>query len=265
MRHSPWLTLFCCISFFLLVASSMAQLPVRFQEGSLHGFLVLRTLEGEILASGDLIQTVRGGRITARLTFHFKDGSLSDETAVYTQRRQFRLVTDHLVQKGPSFPHPLDVLIDASKNNVTVRYKSEGGQEKVKSEQMGLPPDLANGILSTLIKNISPQGGETKLSMIVTTPKPRLVKLAIHPEGKDTLTIGGSRRDANHFVIKIEIGGITGVIAPIVGKEPPDLHFWTLRDAVPTFLKSEGPLYQDGPIWRIELTSPTWPDKKSHE
>ena len=45
--------------------------------------------------------------MTARLVFRFKDGSLSDETAVYSQRGRFRLLTDHVVQKGPSFSKPL--------------------------------------------------------------------------------------------------------------------------------------------------------------
>jgi hypothetical protein len=32
--------------------------------------------------------------------FRFKDGSRHDETAVFSERQQFRLVRDHLIQKG---------------------------------------------------------------------------------------------------------------------------------------------------------------------
>jgi hypothetical protein len=71
--------------------------------GLVHGFLTLSTLAGETLADGDLIQTTRGTRVTSRLVFHFRDGSLHDETAVFTQGRTFRLLTDHLVQKGRRF------------------------------------------------------------------------------------------------------------------------------------------------------------------
>ena len=71
--------------------------PVRHVEGIVHGFLVLRTLDGTAIADGDLIQNSRGNRVTARLIFRFKDGSLHDETAVFSQRQQFRLVSDHLV------------------------------------------------------------------------------------------------------------------------------------------------------------------------
>ena len=49
---------------------------------------------------------------------------------------------------------------------------------------MKLPPDLANGMIFTLLKNIVPESGEAKASMVVTTPTPRLVKLAISPKVK---------------------------------------------------------------------------------
>src|SRR5262249_23540304 len=96
-------------------ASGGEQVAVRHAEGLVHGFLALRSLDGAQLADGDLLQTSRGGRVTSRLVFHFKDGSLHDETAVYSQRQQFRLLTDHLVQKGPTFPRPIDMTIDALK------------------------------------------------------------------------------------------------------------------------------------------------------
>src|SRR5437763_155526 len=122
------------------------QVAVRHMEGLVHGFLALRTLEGTALADGDWIQTAQGTRVTSRLVFHFKDGSLHDETAVFSQRQQFRLVNDHLVQRGPSFPRPLDLSINATSGDVTVRYTDDHGKENTESEHLDLPPDLANGM-----------------------------------------------------------------------------------------------------------------------
>ena len=48
---------------------------VRFAEGRIHGFVVLRDLEDQILASGNLTQLASGNRVTSELTFHFKDVS----------------------------------------------------------------------------------------------------------------------------------------------------------------------------------------------
>ena len=89
--------------------------PVRHREGLLHGFLVLPRMEGEILADGDWIQTTRDDRVTDHLLFRFKDGSTHEETAVFSQRRNFRLLNAHVAQKGPEFPHPIEMTIDASR------------------------------------------------------------------------------------------------------------------------------------------------------
>jgi hypothetical protein len=103
------------------------------------------------------------------------------------QRGTFRLLSDHLIQKGPSFKHPLDASIDASTGQITVRYKEDAGKEKVLTQRLELPPDVANGLLFTLLKDIKPTVPQTKLSMVATTPKPQLVKLAILPEGRGTV------------------------------------------------------------------------------
>ena len=59
----------------------------------------------------DRIQVSRGGRVTNHLVFRFKDGSVRDETAVFSQRGIFRLLSYHLLQKGPTSPYPIEVSI----------------------------------------------------------------------------------------------------------------------------------------------------------
>jgi hypothetical protein len=95
--------------------------------------------------------------------------------------------------------------------------------------------------------------------MVAATPKPRLVKLEITAKGDEPFSIAGSSRKATHYVVKVEIGGVDGAIAPLLGKQPPDTHVWILGGEVPAFVKMEGPLYLGGPIWRIELACPVWP------
>lgn len=233
--------------------------PVRYAEGIVHGFLTLRAPDGALVANGDLIQNTRGDRVTSRLVFHFKDGSLRDETSVYTQRGAFRLVSNHLVQKGPSFPQPLDLTIDAASGQVTVRYTDDHGKPKVESEHMDLQPTLANGMTLTLLKNVRASAPLPELTMVVATPKPRLVKLELSSAGDDPLTTGTASRKATHYVVKIEIGGLAGLVAPLVGKQPADTHVWILGGDAPAFVKSEGPMFLGGPAWRIELVSPVWP------
>jgi hypothetical protein len=234
--------------------------PVRAVQGTIHGFLELRSEDGQVVASGDSFQVVRGSRVTSRTIFHFKDGSLDDETTVFSQRSAFQLISDHHIQKGPSFPHPMDVLIDVRSGQVTVHSTGKDGKEEVKSDHLDLPPDLANGLVPIVVQNLSPSSPALTVSMVVMTPKPRLVKLVISNVGKERCFVAGSSREAIHYSIKINLGGVVGVVAPLVGKAPPDIQIWTIGGESTTFARERGPLYAEGPMMTIQLASPTWPD-----
>jgi hypothetical protein len=251
--------LLACATLLQPATASAQAVAVRHPQGTLHGFLVLRTLKGDTLADGDVIQIARGNRVTTQLVFHFKDGSIHDETAVFSQGSTFRFLSDHLIQKGPSFPHPMDVLINGSTGQVTVHSTDDKGKPQVNTARLTLPPDVSNGGLLTLLMNLPPGSPERKLSMVAATPKPRLIKLAVSSTGEDTFSVGGSSRKATHYVLKVEIGGAKGVVAPMVGKQPPDTHVWILPGDAPAFVKLEGALAYETPVWRIELASPVWP------
>lgn len=249
---------------FLPFVSAVAEdVPVRYREGRVHGFLVLRDLNDRILASGTSLQYTNGNRVTNELAFRFKDHSTHHETTVFSQTRTFRLLTYHLVQKGPAFRRALDFSVITSTGQVTIRYTDDHGKEMTITERLDLPTDLANGMVSTLLGDIGPNAAKTTLSMLVATPKPRLVKLEISPAGEDAFTVAGAPGKATRYSVKVDIGGISGLVAPIIGKQPPDIHVWMAGGKAPGFVKSEGPLFQDGPVWRIELASPVWPKDKS--
>ncbi len=233
--------------------------PVRLVQGSLHGFLELRAEDGRVVASGDNLQVVHGDRVTTQTLFTFKDGSVDDETTVFSQHRTFQLIAYHRVQKGPSFPHPIDLTIDAPSGKVTVRSTGKDGKEEVKTDHVNLPPDLANGMVPLVLENMQPNTAETTVSVLVATPKPRIVKLVLSKRGEESFSLGGAPRKAIHYEIKIELGGVAGVVAPLIGKEPPNIQIWIIGGQAPGFLREQGPLYPDGPMMTIQLTSPVWP------
>lgn len=206
------------------------------------------------------MQVAHGIQVTLRILFNFKDGSIDDETTVFSQRGSFRLISDHHLQKGPYFPHPMDVLIDARSGQVTVRSTGKDGKEEVKTDHLDLPAELGNGMIPLIIDHIRSGATETTVPMLALTPKPRLIKLLISSLGEEPFAIVGSSRKAIHYEMKIQIGGIEGVVAPLVGKAPPNIELWIIGGLAPTFVKEEGPIYQDGPIMTIELASPVWPD-----
>ncbi|HKF51435.1 MAG TPA: hypothetical protein VKB26_03925 [Candidatus Acidoferrales bacterium] len=238
-------------------------IPVRHVEGVTHGFLIMRDTSGRAVAFGDMIQDTKHGRVSSRLTFHFKDGSLYDDTTIYSEHGAFRVLSDHLIEKGPSFKQPMETWVDATKSIFTAR-SFDKGKEKDVSQKLKIPRDLANGILYVVVKNIDPKATSTTVSMVVGTPKPRVVKVVISPVGEERFLVGDMNRTAIHYVMKIDIGGVAGVIAPVIGKQPANTDIWIASDGMPTFLKSQGPLYDQGPIWTIELILPSWP-KKSDE
>jgi hypothetical protein len=251
----PALTLFLTSA----VVLSAEPVAVRHVEGLVHGFLSLKAPDGKLLASGDLTQNANGDRVTSRLVFHFIDGSLSDETAVFSQRGTLLLLTDHLIQKGPSFATPLEMTIDRAAGRVVVRYENAKHEPKVDDEKMALPADLANGMFPIVMKNVRHDAFPPTVSYVAATPGPRLIKMKISVAGSEPFVVAGLKRSATHYVLKADIGGLAGLVAPIVGKQPPDSHIWILEGEAPAFVKSQAPMFMGGPLWQTELVSPVWP------
>jgi hypothetical protein len=95
---------------------------------------------------------------------------------------------------------------------------------------------------------------------VVATPKPMLIKLQIHAEGEDSFTAGTVTYKATRFNVHVDIGGLKGAVANLIGKEPPDTRVWILPGDCPSFVRAEGSMYDGGPIWRTELVSPIFPN-----
>ena len=257
--RSRFLAILLISACILSGVASATPVAVRYKEGLIHGFLVLSTLDGVAIAAGDLTQVARGDQVTTQLVFRFKDGSRQEETTVFSQRGNFRLISYHLVQKGPSFKNASDLSVTCATGQVTVRYTDNDGKEKVANEHLALPPDLGNGLIPMLLMNIRDGTRQIEVPMVVAAPKPRLVKIVLNAQGTEPFSLAGVSREAVHYVAKVDIGGVAGVVAPMVGKQPPDSQIWILGGEAPVFLKSETQSYMEGPMWRIELVSPVWP------
>ncbi len=234
------------------------QVRVIERQGDLHGFLLLKDANGKEIATGEQISEARGSVISWRTVFRFRDGSIDDEVTVFRQGSTFQLIRDHHIQKGASFPKPMDVTIDAAKGEVSWTDFSKNGNQ-TKSQQMKLPDDLANGMIPLLVENFPHGANSLTVSYLAADSKPRIVKLTIKPDGSDKVWIGPFAGQADRFDIHTEIGGVAGVVAPVIGKQPPDIKMWVVGRVVPVFIRLDGPLYEQGPIWTILLTAPTWP------
>jgi hypothetical protein len=227
------------------------QIPVHHTEGVSLGFLVLRNTAGEALAYGDWKQVLKAdGLVVDDLRFQFKDGSFYEEITKFTQHGKFRLVSDQVQERGPSFKHPSQSWIDVRSSTITVR-SAEKDEEKTTTKHLDLPDDLANGLLFVLLKNVDP-AAETTVSFVAASARPRVVKWNITPGPEKKIKVGFIEHKAQQYIVKTKIEGAAGAIAPLVGKQPPDIHVWLVKSEAPTFVEFEGPLSEDGPVWRTQ-------------
>jgi hypothetical protein len=237
-----------------------APVAVRFAEGVTHGFLLLHTTDGNLIATGDVTQVGRGGKVESRMSFRFKDGSLFDETVVFTQQRVFAMQSYHLVQRGPAFAEDTEIAMQHESGKYYVKTKShKDGKEEAIEGTLELPPDVYNGIVITLVKNL-PKGAGATIHLVAFTPKPLLIELEVEPAGEHKMMVGQLTKTAAHYVLKPHPGPWLELFAKLFGRMPSDYHVWVVTEGAPTFARFEGPLDPTGPVWRIELISPRWPE-----
>lgn len=207
---------------------------LKLAEGATHGFVVLRGEHGAVLAHGELIQTPQAHSVQSRLVFRFKDRSIYDETVTFSQKRVFRLLAYKLVQRGPSFPEASEITFD----RVGGRYRARVGDDTADGT-LELPEDLHNGMTGLLIRNL-PAGATGRGHVFAFTPKPRPLRTTLEREGEDRYHVGNAARTAARSLVTMELGGFTGAVANVLGKDPPDLRFWISTGPAPAFLKFEG-------------------------
>jgi hypothetical protein len=244
------------------VSIAAQPITVRVPDGGVRGFLVLRSVDDDRpLAHGELQSIPRGNRMESRLTWRFRDGSFQDETTTYVERPALKLLSYKQIQRGPSFPEDVEASFSREPGRWEIRRR-EKGKDKDEPETLSgtieLPADVYNGLTLTVLRNL-PRGASANGQMLAFTPKPRFVKVAMRPVAEDPIILGEARRTATRYLVDLEVGGIAGIFAAVAGKEPPDLRYWLVGGDVPAFVKFEGALFLNGPVWRIEQTVPSWP------
>jgi hypothetical protein len=258
MKVRPVSLLVVIAVLFWSYAVEAAPIRVRLIEGNFRGFLVLRSLDGTAIAYGEVSQKPTGNLVECRTILRFKDGSMYDEAATFSQKSVFRLEGYRLVQHGPSFP-TLEVSFDRKSGQYQARSQAEkDGKQKDAGGIFEMPEDLYNGMALILLKNL-PGGAGATVHMAVFTPEPRLIEMEWSWEGADEVRLGGRVMKTMRSLVKLKIGGLTGVVAALVGKSPPDLRYWLVTGDVPAFVRFEGAMFLNGPVWRLEMATVEWP------
>jgi hypothetical protein len=219
----------------------------------MHRFMVARSEAGNTIANGEFSQVVQGDEVTMRLTYRFVDGSIDDETTTYRQQGTFRLVRNHHIQKGPFFVKSVDFTVEAATGIATSRTTDKNGKIHVESEHMELPDDLANGFVGTLLLNVPHNTTPFRVGMLAPVGGGRLIRLLISPEGEQPFHTTEETLKATVFRIHPELGGIVGMIAPLIGLQPKDVMVWVLDGEEPAVVRIVGQLGGYGPVVNSEL------------
>lgn len=252
LRRNGFLIAALC-AMTLCIAAAAESISVRHIQGPMHRLMIARSETGKIIASGEFSQVVQGDEVTMRLTYHFVDGSIDDETTTYRQQGTFRLVRNHHIQKGPFFVKPVDFTVEAATGIATSRTEDRDGKIRVESHHIDLPDDLANGFVGTLLLNLPQNAAPFRVGMLAPVAGGRLIQLLISSEGEQTFYTTGQTLKATVFRIHPELGGIVGVIARLIGLQPKDVMVWVLEGQEPAVMRIVGQLGGYGPLVSSDL------------
>jgi len=251
VRSNVFVTAFLVTT--LATAALAEPISVRHIQRPMHRFMAARSETGKIIATGEFTQVVQGDEVTMRMIYKFVDGSIDDETTTYRQQGTFRLVRNHHIQKGPFFTKPIDFTVEAATGTVTSRTIDKNGRIHVESKHMDLPEDLANGIVGTLLLNVTHDTKPFRVEMLAPVGGGRLVRLLISPEDEKTVHLSGQTLKATVFRVHPELGGIVRLIARLLGLQPKDVMVWVLEGEEPSVAVIVGQLGGYGPVVSSDL------------
>jgi hypothetical protein len=111
-----------------------------------------------------------------------------------------------------------------------------------------------------MLGSISSTGPGVTVGMVLPIGKGRLIKLHVTPDSTGAFNaVEGAARTATIFRVRLDLGGIVGAIAPIVGKQPADVMLWVLEGPAPVVVREDVQLAEGSPIISIQLAGTTFP------
>jgi hypothetical protein len=234
-------------------AAPSEKITAKHIELPMHASMVTRSETGNIIARVEFSQVVEGNEVTMRLTSHFLDGSLDDETTTFREQGTLQLVRDRHIQRGRFFTRPIDFSVEAVTGTATIRTYDKDGKVHVEDRHIDLPDDLANGFVGTVLLNVPPNTSPFRVGLLAPFGGGRLVRLLISSEGQQSYQSAGKDLKASVFRIHPELGGIVGLLAQLVGLAPKDVMVWIREGESPAVVRIVGQLGGYGPVVSSEL------------
>src|SRR6266852_5302437 len=215
------------VALALLASLNAAGVEVRWIEGTLRGFPVVRDAEGRQIGDGTLTQYIEDGKLHAQGIFDLRDGRRVREETVLDQRARLRqLFWSWKETQGDEVLREFSV--DLTTGHATARKRTGDGVDTW-DEHLDDTKDAFVGVgFMYAVKNLT-------------------VRISRDQVGE--LSMGGRRLGAERFVIHPEVPWIARLFV-----KAPDQYLWYYRPAPPAFLRADIPLAEPSdPTIRIEL------------
>lgn len=246
----------CLALAFLPISAGAVEL--RWPEGTLRGFPVIRDARGGLLADGNLTQWVEHGNLHVKGVFDFRDGRRVEEEAQLRQQpilEQLRWTWTERRGQEMLRRFEVDFATGAAK-----AQKREGDELKHWEETLEIKPGTTFAGVGFMfaVKNLRDRldaGEKVQLTAVAFTPKPRTATVTISHEAVERLHMDGRSLEADRFLIHPEVPAIAKIFV-----KAPDQHLWFYRSPPPALLRAEGPLAEpDDPIVHIDVLRGTSP------
>ena len=155
----------------------------------------------------------------------------------------FALQEYTLEQRGPSFPSAVALSLDRKSGAYHVQSLETERPTLLSSGRLHLPPDVCNGMVLTLLRNL-PSGGDETVHFVAFTPEPKVVTLRLLPVNTATIRIGDMAKQVTQYVLEPKLGRLTPLFGKLLGALPQEFNYrvWLLTDDVPALAVFEGPL-----------------------
>lgn len=234
-----------------LMLTPAAAIDQTSYEGALHGFPVLRDLNGKTMGDGEFVQWNANGRLHVVITYAFSGGRRIEERVTLRQRPQ-------LVQESWSWKERRNgktfrqFAVDFRSGHATAAAPDDG-KWKQWDETVEVPAGetFAGFGFTMAIKALRTRlvrGEPITLRAVGFAPKPQAVSVELSYAGRDRMRMAQRTIAADRFVVHPKLPFIARLFVQV-----PDATIW-LTTPPAGFLRWEGPLAEpDDQIVRVDL------------
>lgn len=234
-----------------LLLAAPGPIAVRFPPGTLHGFPSLSDGAGNVIADGELVQTLDGGTLKVRLRWSFRDGRTAIEEDDFE-------ASARLVQRRFSWAESRDGVeqrrfeADLVKRRAVATRLDAEGKERRDEAKLDLPPGGAFAGYGTAlaVSQLGLAAGATaELGFVAFTPKPRLVILQVRRDGEEAIVAAGREIPCDRFTLHPEVGWLVRLVA-----HPKDAHLWFTHASPPALVRAAQNLAaKDDPVVVVDV------------